>query len=524
MSGAFEQTGSWDRVAAELRACKESQQKAYGDVDSATLGRYLAGEMTPAERATLEQTLDELPDLRLLTDLVQDVLNDLGPVETAPPAAAPAPVTLPLPAVKPYRRRSVLRRYAPLVAAACLLFACVASLPQVGVFSGTRSDVVELSGGNASLVPLTPSAGDRMVWLDAPPAAQVKDAELGVAKFAAQADAAPAPAAPASVEQLNRTLAAYHAQGEAAQAAQTLNTYFVSNKKHDQKMARYAGRQLAGVYQFALNEPAEPPSPAPALLLASEAAKCPQARARNTARMVREQIVCQPGPEVRVKVVPVLTDALRDTSDKHERLALIKALGELGPAARPAVGLLCDRLKKSDDAGERLAVLVALDQIGPAARTAVPTLVALTPPADRKRVAHSAKLTEPEEQYARVVLNRLTGREAQVGVFDSAGLFSLKHTIDATRTLRKLARESDVEVRIETSTDKRVAPAPRQAPADLYVVIASGVAKVQVSAALQKQGIDAESLSKQLSDACRKGERDKALDVVLAAVKKARKK
>jgi hypothetical protein len=101
MSGALDQTGSWDRVAAELRACKESQQKAYGDVDSATLGRYLAGEMTPAERATLEQTLDELPDLRLLTDLVQDVLNDLGPVEAAPPAAAPAPVILPLPAVKP---------------------------------------------------------------------------------------------------------------------------------------------------------------------------------------------------------------------------------------------------------------------------------------------------------------------------------------------------------------------------------------------------------------------------------------
>src|SRR5262249_4055719 len=157
----------------------------------------------------------------------------------------------------------------------------------------------------------------------------------------------------------------------------------------------------AGVYQFALNEPADPPSPAPALLPASEAAKCPQARARNTARMVREQTVCQPAPEVRVKVVPVLRDALRGTNDKHEGLALIKALGELGPAAHPAVDLLCDRLKKSDDAGERLAVLVALDQIGPAARNAVPTLVSLTPPADRKMVARTAKLTEPEEQYAR---------------------------------------------------------------------------------------------------------------------------
>jgi hypothetical protein len=526
MSSAFDQTGSWDRVAAELRACKESQQKAYGDVDSATLGRYLAGEMTPAERATLEQTLEELPDLRLLADLVQDVLNDVGPVESAP-ASAPVPVILPLAVVKPRRRASALRRYAPLVAAACLLFACVATLPQVGVFSGAPSDVVDLSNGTARLPSLTLSPADeRMVWLDAPPAAApVKDGVQAVDKFVTQADAAPRSVA-ASAEQLNRALTTYYAQGEVGQAERTLRyNYAASKKKHgpDHETTRYAGRQLAGVYQFALNEPGVPPSPAPALMPASEA-KCPQARARNTARMVREQIVCQPTPEVRARVVPVLTEALRGTNDKHERLVLIKALGELGPAARPAVDLLCDRLKKSDDAGERLAVLVALDQMGPAARDAVPTLALMAPPADKKLVVRSPKLTEPEEQYARVVLHRLTGREAQVGVFDAAGLFSLRHTIDATRSLRKLARESDVEVCIETFTDKRTSTSPRLGPTAVHVVITSGVAKVQVSPALQKQGIDAESLSKQLSDACDKAERDKALDVVLAAVKKTRKK
>src|SRR3954451_24731868 len=118
MSGAFDQTGSWDRVAAELRACKESQQGSYGDVDNATLGRYLAGEMTPAERATLEQTLEELPELRALTDLVQDVLGALGPVKL-PPVEAPVPalVILPAAAARPRRRPSVLRRYAPLAVA-----------------------------------------------------------------------------------------------------------------------------------------------------------------------------------------------------------------------------------------------------------------------------------------------------------------------------------------------------------------------------------------------------------------------
>ena len=56
------------------------------------------------------------------------------------------------------------------------------------------------------------------------------------------------------------------------------------------------------------------------------------------------------------------------------------------------------------------------------------------------------------------------------------------------------------------------------------MVVASGVAKVQVSPALQEQGVDAGSLSKQLSGARGKDERDKALDAVLAAVKKTRKK
>src|SRR4051794_23937798 len=96
MSSSFDQRGSWDRVAAELRACKDSQKQAYGDVDNATLGRYLAGDMDAAEMASLQQALDELPELRKLTDLLQDVLRDLEPIEAPPPAepAAPVPVIL----------------------------------------------------------------------------------------------------------------------------------------------------------------------------------------------------------------------------------------------------------------------------------------------------------------------------------------------------------------------------------------------------------------------------------------------
>ncbi len=56
--------GQWDRVASELRACREAQQQAWGDVDNATLGRCLAGDVTPDERRRIETELGRRPELR----------------------------------------------------------------------------------------------------------------------------------------------------------------------------------------------------------------------------------------------------------------------------------------------------------------------------------------------------------------------------------------------------------------------------------------------------------------------------
>src|SRR5205809_139308 len=42
--------GQRERMAAELRACRESQQGAWGDIDNTPLGRYLAGEVDGTER------------------------------------------------------------------------------------------------------------------------------------------------------------------------------------------------------------------------------------------------------------------------------------------------------------------------------------------------------------------------------------------------------------------------------------------------------------------------------------------
>src|SRR5277367_2368347 len=89
MASEFDPTEQWDRVASELRAHKQSQQQAWGDVDNATLGRYLAGDLSGEERQQVEQALSELPELRRLTDIVRDVLDELDPAAPVPVAEAP---------------------------------------------------------------------------------------------------------------------------------------------------------------------------------------------------------------------------------------------------------------------------------------------------------------------------------------------------------------------------------------------------------------------------------------------------
>ena len=62
MATEFDPTEQWDRVASELRAYKQTQQQAWGDIDNATLGRYLAGDLSGEERAQVEQALTQLPE------------------------------------------------------------------------------------------------------------------------------------------------------------------------------------------------------------------------------------------------------------------------------------------------------------------------------------------------------------------------------------------------------------------------------------------------------------------------------
>src|SRR5262249_61268844 len=110
--------------------CRESQQRTWGDVDNAVVGRYLAGEASPQECEQVERALAELPELRKLTALVRDVLDDFRPevLEPAAPRAVPAvepaaPGILPFSSTRPVPRRRALarvsRRYGSIAAAAC---------------------------------------------------------------------------------------------------------------------------------------------------------------------------------------------------------------------------------------------------------------------------------------------------------------------------------------------------------------------------------------------------------------------
>lgn len=143
---------SWDVVASELRACKQEQQRAWGNVDSSDLGRYLAGELAGDELSDIEQQLADLPELRKLTDLVRGVLDDLEPVSFEEPAASAIeePVVLQFPKAVPARRWPRIKRYASLAAAACLLITLGVWSPRPGYLSAPATEDFRMSAGTAS--------------------------------------------------------------------------------------------------------------------------------------------------------------------------------------------------------------------------------------------------------------------------------------------------------------------------------------------------------------------------------------
>lgn len=109
----------WEQVAAQLQAYRDSQRSTWGDLESAVLGRYLAGETDPSEQSRVEAELAAHPELRRLTDLVREVLDEFEPT-AAPPAEEPVVVKFRAAARRPsWLERA--RRNGVLALAACVL-------------------------------------------------------------------------------------------------------------------------------------------------------------------------------------------------------------------------------------------------------------------------------------------------------------------------------------------------------------------------------------------------------------------
>jgi hypothetical protein len=507
MAIEFKPDEQWDRVASELRAHREAQRRAWGDLDNATLGRYLAGEAEAEERRRIEAALEERPELRRLTDLVRDVLADVGPVE-APAPAVPAPplAVLPFPTHTAPRRTKATRwrRLGALAAAACLLLALGLGAPRV-------------------LSPRSPGGGESAFTSNFPPV------EGGVAL---RSGAGPLPAAAPPAEPHGRTMGVI-VQPVALAAADGLNrvgTYCEKTGDLGDAELSYqlvhgirlrvlgpdapatveARRNLGQVYLVALNTPTPADAPSPPQAFAEKRIDAP-----SGSLAFRERVVRRPGWRVRQTVTPALVQKLRDATTPEDRVQTCRALADLGPAAAEAVPALKECLRQAQTPEERQAVVGALGEIGETnaeavvvlvdalqdpslacRRTAADALVRLGPLA-REEVSKAADKAEPEKELAQDVLRRIRSEEGRFGVRDPAGLLSPLAVKAAQRELLALRRKYRVEVLAETAAE---APGGAKPPDDrtgsdgLYfrVTRTPPAVEVHVGEALRRQGFDAE--------------------------------
>jgi hypothetical protein len=437
MSSTSDPTAQWDRVARELRACKENQQKAWGDIDSTTLGRYLAGEASGEERAAIEQALSQLPDLRALTDLVRDVLADAPAATAGPPDVAPVhlPFQPKADAQPPLHPSTALNPRSALVAAACLLLVFGLAMPQTAYLSAPRGQAPRLNGAVAmrsvgsltrtslraaesSAAALSGNRDSRNEPPDRGSMLRPAGDELPAPRLLNDSPApapAPPPLDPRSINprkaaELNRMAFHYTANGDLARAVTPLyQAHWMCLEKlgPNHPTTQKTARQLANVYLAALNAPPSPPADASApkfgphtsMKVGTAARPRPAPHGKSNLRAtsppggppqvptetyfraalkLREQIANQSAHDVQKEVVVVLAQALQTAPTAKERLDLVKALASLGPAARTALPVLTDRLKKSEDPGEVKEVLLALNEMGPAARDALPAVLALS--------------------------------------------------------------------------------------------------------------------------------------------------
>lgn len=527
MSNSFEPDSSWERVASELRACRDSQQAAWGNIDNATLGRYLANEVTGEERQRIEQAMQDLPELRMLTDLVRDVLTEFEPVPASVPT--PVPVTLSFAehaarraAARPTRQQGMFgkkfRQRAMLAAAAGLLLALGLSLHGLSQ-SGSplpRSGVVAMAPGQASHAfnapnpPLFVSVNKPAEkGAAAPPMMQLAQLDRQVEALQTQgrfhealalAGQLPALAKQAQLDEspryadsLNRVGNLYEKRGDLAQAsanyAQALT--ICQNKLGAEDPATVkALNLLANTYQVALNQaprlsdtyaggaghqaPHATISPASADPVGQK--REDKKVARDAAASLADRIVRQNPREVKQAVVPVLMRGLRHARTPEERVAFIQALSRLGSAARDAVPLLAERLHSSRDATECHAILTALGEMGPSAENALPVLV------------ESLKSTDPAMRSRASASMLRYGPEGLTTLSNLAALGDPKVQEQARDVLRRGLSQQEACVGVKDGCDLFSVQAVNESQRDMLALVRNNGPALYITSATDKEG------------------------------------
>ncbi len=410
----------WDKVAAELRAARAAQQRTWGDIDNTTLGRYLSDEASNSERAEIESALQTLPELKLLTDLVRDVLADSGPAEPATPitVAVPAAASLPAPSLPfhrpaPFVQKSpwgLSRQRVAVLAAACLflalgigMFQSESSTPTSPPNVSRRGDAMAQAGSNS---PLRVVGGqpdeDRDVKLAF---ARVGELQRQIEDNKTKDDSEIALAAANTYFQVaqnaqlendrryarkvaegwNQVGLLYHKKGDIDRAELALTKATEINRNtlgRDDEETRQTCYRLANVYQDAVAyqgnlDPYQTRSTtAPSgIIFAVASYKAVNSREESLARFQDRVSRPETRKQIQKTVVPVLVQALEDARDPRKRAEVANALANFGPLAQDAMPVVVKFLKQAREPHELAALVRALNQMGPPTDGSVPVLV-----------------------------------------------------------------------------------------------------------------------------------------------------
>jgi hypothetical protein len=438
----------WDVVAAELKAYRDTQEQRWGTLDDVLLGRYLAGELDPAEKVRIEAEFKDHPELLKLTEIVRDVLCDTNATSSPPVQLAllaePEPI---LKFEKPKFSRQPLMRLrsrGALAAAACVILALGVTLSRftddavprrltrtdnrmVADAKGRKPGAVSISEkidaaleGEARSQPVVTRRAIYERWqyeLNSAPRVQAQP---------------PAPTPPQAVSFTAK-------QDQPPDEKSSLASFFlVRSVNHVVDKALDATTERQRKASVALKQPGLVRSADKTLSVYGAHDPHNPANPYYTGYQVQAPGYLAEAEPALEKCVPVLVYGLKSASEAQVRLNCIESLGRMGPAARDAVPVLRQTIKSSKDPNEQMAVVNALGKLGPVARKAAPELLWLAQASD-------GKLKESANSALASIRNPYW-----IGVHDGASVFSAETCARVNERIEELHRRHGLDLVAET--------------------------------------------------------------------------